>query len=85
MEKTDIAMKLRAMPFEEKIKLLDEEDKAYIRGYIEKAFLDYQKLKTAEKHRANEGTREKLQVSGGAGRRAGRHGQNRGRSDEGKR
>jgi hypothetical protein len=48
MEKADIEMKLTAMPFEEKIKLLGDEDKAYIRGYIEKAVLDQQKLKNAE-------------------------------------
>ncbi|MDR1929067.1 MAG: hypothetical protein LBQ44_00420 [Treponema sp.] len=48
MERTDMEIKLKAMPFEEKIKLLGEEDKAYLRGYIEKAFLDCQKLKTAK-------------------------------------
>jgi hypothetical protein len=54
MEKADMEMKLMAMPFGEKIKLLGEEDKAYLRGYIEKAVLDYQKLKNAEKHREKE-------------------------------
>jgi hypothetical protein len=58
MEKADIEMKLTAMPFEEKIKLLGEEDKAYISGYIEKAVLDYQKLKNAKKHREKEAERE---------------------------
>jgi hypothetical protein len=71
MEKTDIEMKLTAMPFEEKIKLLGEEDKAYIRGYIEKAVLDYQKLKNAETHREKEAEGEKLKLSGGAGCRDG--------------
>jgi hypothetical protein len=54
MEKADVEMKLTAMPFEEKINLLGEEDKAYIRGYIEKAVLDCQKLKSAKKHREKE-------------------------------
>ncbi|MDR1932648.1 MAG: hypothetical protein LBQ57_07505 [Spirochaetales bacterium] len=71
MEKADIEMKLTAMPFEEKIKLLGEEDKAYIKGYIEKAVLDYQKLKNAEKHRGKGVEREKLKLPNGAGCRGG--------------
>jgi hypothetical protein len=43
VEYTDIALNLKEMPFAKKIKLLSETDKAYIRGYIEKAVLDYQK------------------------------------------
>jgi hypothetical protein len=71
MEKADIEMKLTLMPFEEKIKLLGEEDKAYLRGYIEKAVIDYQKLKNAGKHREKEGERGKLKLPGGAGCRDG--------------
>jgi hypothetical protein len=71
MEKADIGIKLKAMPFEEKIKLLGEEDKAYIRGYIEKAVLDYQKLKNAEKHREKAAERGELKLPGETGCRDG--------------
>jgi hypothetical protein len=51
MEKTDMAMNLKEMPFGEKIKLLSETDKAYIRGYIEKAVIDFQKSAGAKKRK----------------------------------
>ncbi|GHU52434.1 hypothetical protein FACS189496_2560 [Bacilli bacterium] len=49
MGKTDIAKNLNEMLFEEKIRLLSETEKAYIRERIEKAIIDSQKARTEEK------------------------------------
>jgi hypothetical protein len=48
METADIVQALEKMPIEEKIKLLSETDKAYVRGYIDKAVQDFQKSKAAK-------------------------------------
>jgi hypothetical protein len=61
MEKADLALNLKEMPFAEKLKLLSETDKAYIRGYIEKAVIDCQKtgaakLRKRERPGKDEGT-----------------------------
>jgi hypothetical protein len=53
VEKTDLAMSLKKLPFAEKIKLLSETEKAYVRGYIEKAVIDCQKS-GAERQREKE-------------------------------
>ncbi|GHV62538.1 hypothetical protein AGMMS49587_09680 [Spirochaetia bacterium] len=51
MENTDLAKSLNEMLFEEKIKLLSETEKAYVRGYIEKAMIDCQKARMAEQRK----------------------------------
>jgi hypothetical protein len=48
MKTADIVQALEKMPIEEKIKLLSETDKAYVRGYIDKAIQDFQKSKAAK-------------------------------------
>jgi hypothetical protein len=49
VEKADLALNLKEMPFAEKIKLLSETDKAYLRGYIEKAVIDSQRSRGVRK------------------------------------
>ncbi|GHV13683.1 hypothetical protein FACS189491_08980 [Spirochaetia bacterium] len=45
MKPADIVQVLERMPIEEKLRLLSETDKAYVLGYIDKAVIDFQKLK----------------------------------------
>ena len=45
MDEKKVMAKLQKMPMEEKLKLLSETDKAYIRGYIERALIDQQSAK----------------------------------------
>jgi hypothetical protein len=53
MGKTDITKNLNEMLFEEKIRLLSETEKAYIRERIEKAIMDSQKARAEEKQTPN--------------------------------
>ena len=44
MDEKEVMAKIEKMPMEEKIKLLSDTDKAYIRGYIERAILDLRSI-----------------------------------------
>jgi len=57
MNKKEFLAELKKMPFEEKIKLLSETDKAYICGYIERALI--------ERNRTNDGQTKHLHTKAG--------------------
>ena len=52
MSEKEVMAMIEKMPIEEKLKLLSEADKAYIRGFIERAVLEhkkqYEQTKTAQ-------------------------------------
>jgi hypothetical protein len=56
MDKKAVMAKIQKMPMEEKLSLLSEIDKAYIRGYIEKAVLEQKRVKSSGKKRADKGS-----------------------------
>jgi hypothetical protein len=43
MDEREVIAQIKKMPMEEKIKLLSVTDKAYIRGYIERAVIEQQR------------------------------------------
>jgi hypothetical protein len=45
MDKKEVMAEIEKMPMEEKLALLGETDKAYIRGYIERAVLEQKHAK----------------------------------------
>jgi len=48
MDKEEAKSKFEKMPLEEKLKLLTEKDKAYIKEYIEKAFSEQQQAQSKQ-------------------------------------
>ena len=55
MGEKEVMANIENMPIEEKLKLLTETDKAYIRGYIDRAFLE-QRAKSPNKNEKAKGT-----------------------------
>ena len=53
-KKTEIA-KLEKLPMEEKLKMLSDTDKAFIRGYIERAVIEQQRGKTPKRAKEGQG------------------------------
>ena len=51
MNEKEVMAKIEAMSIEEKLKLLSETDKAYIRGFIERAVLEQQRNDTVSSAR----------------------------------
>ena len=50
MSEKKVMTKLEKMSIEEKLKLLSETDKAFIHGYVERAFIEQQRTKAVKKN-----------------------------------
>jgi hypothetical protein len=59
MNEKEVMVKIEKMPMEEKIKLLSVTDKAYIRGFIERAVFEQQRNGSPKRHRASNSAGEK--------------------------